>query len=490
MSALALINWIVVVMGWLAGIVMLVLGVVFVYDVFQRKHAVLRNFPVLGHMRYFLEGQGEFFRQYFFAHDREEMPFDRATRNWVYRTSKNLGGVIGFGSTNDLREPGSFIFVNSAYPMLEEDCEPSPAVVIGADCEHPFVARNIFNISGMSFGALSGPAVRALTRGASESGVWMNTGEGGLAPYHLEAECDRIFQIGSAKYGVRELDGTLSDARLRDVSAHVRAFEIKLGQGAKPGRGGVLPGIKVTAEIAGIRGIPVGVMSNSPNRHVEVRCADDLLDMIARVRDVTGRPVGFKTVISNDAFSRELFDAVLRRGVSSAPDFVTVDGGDGGTGAASQLLADHVGLPLREALPLLVDALSESGLRNRVRVIASGKLLTSAHVAWALCVGADFVVSARGFMFALGCIQSLQCHEDTCPTGVTTHNKRLQRGLVVEDKATRVANYARCVNSEVDKLAHSCGLRNAREFRRQHVRIVENANRSVPLDVLFPYKAQ
>lgn len=490
MSALAILNWIVVIMGWMAGIVMLVLGAVFIYDIFQRKHAVLRNFPILGHLRYFLEGQGEYFRQYFFAHDREELPFDRATRNWVYRTSKNLGGVIGFGSTNDLREPGSFIFVNSAYPMLEEDCLPSPAVVIGPDCAQPFIAKHIFNISGMSFGAISAPAIRALSRGAAESGVWMNTGEGGLAPYHLEAECDRIFQMGSAKYGVRDAEGLLSDERLRAVSAHVKAFEIKLAQGAKPGRGGVLPGIKVTAEIAKIRGIPINVMSNSPNRHLEIKCADDLLDMIARVRDVTGRPVGFKTVISSEAFSRELFDAVLRRGVSSAPDFISVDGGDGGTGAASQLLADHVGLPLREALPILVDSLSESGLRGRVKVIASGKLLTSAHVAWALCVGADFVVSARGFMFALGCIQSLQCHEDTCPTGVTTHNKRLQRGLVVEDKATRVANYARCVNTEVDKLAHSCGLLNAREFRRDHVRIVENANRSVPLDVLFPYKMQ
>jgi len=477
-------------MGWAAGIVMLVLGVVFIYDIFQRKHAVLRNFPVLGHMRYFLEGQGEFFRQYFFAHDREEMPFDRATRNWVYRTSKDLGGVIGFGSTNDLREPGSFIFVNSAYPVLEEDCEPSPVMVIGPQCEKPFVAQHIFNISGMSFGALSAPAVRALSRGASQSGVWLNTGEGGLAPHHLEASCDRIFQIGSAKYGVRDEEGKLSDDRLREMANHVKAFEIKMAQGAKPGRGGVLPGVKVTAEIAQIRGIPIAVTSNSPNRHIDIKCADDLLDMIVRIRQVTGLPVGFKTVISNEEFPRELFDAVLRRGIDSAPDFITVDGGDGGSGAASQLLADHVGLPLREALPLLVDALAEAGLRNRVRVIASGKLLTSAHVAWALCVGADFVVSARGFMFALGCIQSLQCHEDTCPTGVTTHNKRLQRGLVVEDKATRVANYARCVNSEVDKLAHSCGLRNAREFRRQHVRIVENANRSVPLDVLFPYKMQ
>lgn len=481
--------WFFAIMGWAGGIVMLVLVGVFFYDLFQTKHAVLRNFPVIGHLRYFLERQGEYFRQYFFAHDRQEMPFNRATRNWIYRTAKGLGGMIGFGSSNDLREPGSFIFVNSAYPMLEDECEPSPPLTIGEGCVRPFVAQRIFNISGMSFGAISEPAVRALSIGSAQSKVWLNTGEGGLAPYHLEGGADIIFQIGTAKYGVRDETGNLDAQRLRDAALHVRAFEIKIAQGAKPGRGGVLPGIKVTPEIARIRGIPPGQASSSPNRHHDIKSAEDLLDMIARIRDLTGLPVGFKTVISNDIFPRRLFDAVLRRGIDSAPDFVTIDGGDGGTGAAPQILADHVGLPLMEALPMFVDTVYEAGLKQRVRVVASGKLVTSAHVAWALCAGADFVCSARGFMFALGCLQSLQCHLDTCPTGVTTHNKRLQRGLVVPDKAQRVANYAYWVNQELDKLAHSCGLRNAREFRREHVRIVQSAYRSVPLDVLHPYPA-
>ena len=475
------------IMGWLAGIVMLILSLVFFYDIFQSQHAVLRNYPVIGHMRYFLERQGEFFRQYFFAHDREELPFNRATRSWVYKTAKGMGGVIGFGSTNDMREPGTIIFVSSPYPMLEEECNPSPQLVIGEGCDRPFVTRQIFNISGMSYGALSGPAVRALANGAAQAGVWMNTGEGGLSPFHLEAECDRIFQIGTAKYGVRDEQGKLSDEKLRDVAQHVKAFEIKISQGAKPGRGGVLPAVKVSQEIARIRGIPVGVVSSSPNRHREIKSPDDLLDMIMRVRDVTGRPVGFKVVLSNRVFSDTLFECVLRRGTDSAPDFITVDGGDGGTGAAPQILADHVGLSLRETLPMLVDSLIEAGLRDRVRVVASGKLVTSASVAWALCAGADFAVSARGFMFSLGCIQSMQCHQDTCPTGITTHNKRLQRGLVVQQKAKRVANYAHWVNVEVDKLAHSCGLSNAREFRREHVRIVENASSSIPFDLLYPY---
>lgn len=475
------------IMGWMAGIVMLFLAVVFFYDLFQSQHAVLRNYPVIGHMRYFLERQGEFFRQYFFAHDREELPFNRATRSWVYKTAKGQGGVIGFGSTNDIREPGTIIFVSSPYPMLEEECTPSPQMVIGEGCDKPFVARQIFNISGMSYGALSAPAVRALSRGASQAGVWMNTGEGGLSPYHLEGDCDRIYQVGTAKYGVRDELGNLSDEKLREVAKSVNAFEIKISQGAKPGRGGVLPAVKVSPEISRIRGIPVGVVSSSPNRHREIRSPDDLLDMIMRIREVTGRPVGFKVVLSNSVFAETLFECVLRRGIDSAPDFITVDGGDGGTGAAPQILADHVGLPLREALPMLVDSLMLAGLHDRIRVIASGKLITSANVAWALCAGADFVVSGRGFMFSLGCIQSLQCHQDTCPTGITTHNKRLQRGLVVGDKAKRVANYAHWVNVEVDKLAHSCGLSNAREFRREHVRIVNTANQSIPFDQLFPY---
>ncbi len=477
---------IIMILAWLVGIVMLVLVILFLQDIFQQESAVRRNFPVVGRLRYFLERQGEYFRQYFFADDREELPFNRATRTWVYRTAKNLGGIIGFGSTNDLREPGSIIFINSPYPILEDECTPAPALVIGPQCLYPFEARHIANISGMSFGALSVPAVRALSLGAGQAGIWMNTGEGGLAPHHLEGNCDLIFQIGTAKYGVRDQEGRLSDARLLEVAQHVKAFEIKLSQGAKPGTGGLLPACKVTEEVARFRGIPVAVASRSPNRHVEIRVPDDLLDMIQHIRELTGRPVGIKTVIGSAIYPQQLCAAILRRGSGSAPDFITVDGGEGGSGAAPQVLADHVGLPLNESLPIVIDVLAAAGLRERIRVIASGKLVTSAKVAWALCMGADFTVTARGFMFSLGCIQSMQCHLDTCPTGVTTHNPRLQKGLVVSHKAERVANYARSLNHDVDVLAHSCGLANARQFGRQHARIVQFAGHSIPLNDLYP----
>jgi glutamate synthase domain-containing protein 2 len=475
--------------GWLGGIVLLIIIILFIQDITQKEHAVRRNFPVIGRLRYFLERQGEFFRQYFFAMDREELPFNRSTRAWVYRTAKGLGGMIGFGSTNDVREPGTILFVNSPYPILDDVAEYSPPLVIGEQCSKPFEAQHPFNISGMSYGALSKPAVRALSKGAAEAGVWMNTGEGGLSSYHLEGGGDIIMQIGTAKYGVRDDQGHLSDIKLKEVSNYenVRAFELKLSQGAKPGKGGVLPAIKVTPEIAEIRGIPAGVISSSPGRHPEINNPDDLLDMLERIRDITGKPVGIKTVLGSDVYPRMLFDAIYKRGLDSAPDFITVDGGDGGSGAAPQILADHVGLPLSESLPILVDTLIEYDLKQRVKVIASGKLVTSAKVAWAMATGADFAVSARGFMFSLGCIQSLQCHKDTCPTGVTTHNKRLQKGLVVEEKYQRVANYAHWMNVEVDKLAHACGLAHAREFRREHVRMVQMPGHSIPLDIIHPY---
>lgn len=469
-----------------------IIGIVWVFfhDVFQKGHAIQRNYPVIGHIRYMFENMGEYFRQYWFMGDREELPFNRATRAWVYRTAKGLGGLLGFGSTNDLRQAGSIIFANAAYPMLEEELTDVPPVVIGPDCLYPFEAKSIFNISGMSYGALSSAAVRALSRGAAAAGIWMNTGEGGLSPYHKEGGCDIIYQIGTAKYGVRDELGNLSDEKLRSVSQYVKAFEIKLSQGAKPGRGGVLPAAKVTAEIAEIRGIPEGQISSSPNRHKEIRSADDLLDMINRVRDVTGKPVGFKAVFGSDKFPIDLCETIIKRGIESAPDFITIDGGEGGTGASPQILADHVGLPVTESLPLVVDVITEYGLRDRIKIVASGKLVHSAKVAWALCAGADFVVSARGFMFSLGCVQSMQCHKDTCPTGITTHSKYRQRGLVVADKAERVKQYAHWMNYEVNALAHSCGLGNAREFKREHVRLVQSPGVSIPLDVLYPYRAE
>lgn len=479
-------DWLIIGFGGLLALALFTLLLMYIHDVTQTSHAIRRNYPIIGRMRYTFERLGEYFRQYFFAQDREEQPFNRATRAWVYRTAKGLGGMIGFGSTNDLNSPGAHIFINSSFPKLEEEKTPMPPITIGPRVEHPFVAQHVFNISGMSYGALSKPAVRALSKGAAKSGVWLNTGEGGLSPHHIEFGPDVIFQIGTAKYGVRNLQGQLDAQALRNVSQHVKAFELKMSQGAKPGRGGVLPGIKVTDEIAKIRGIAAGKVSSSPNRHPEISNSDQLLEMLHYIREVTGRPVGFKAVFGSETFPRDLCEAIHRRGLDFAPDFITVDGGEGGTGAAPQVLADNVGMSLRESLPMVVDTLGAYDLRQHVRVIASGKLVTSSEVALALCMGADFAVSARGFMFALGCIQSLQCHKDTCPTGITTHNPRLQKGLVIEDKGDRVASYAHWVNHEINVIAHSCGLSNAREFRREHVRLVLAPGQSKPLNVIYP----
>jgi glutamate synthase domain-containing protein 2 len=478
----------------LGVLIALALAIVVIYfylkDITQKKHAILRNFPLIGRLRYFFEQLGEYFRQYFFLGDRDERPFNRATRSWVYRMAKNEGGVLGFGSTYDLKEPGALIFVNAPFPVLESDRLPTPPSTIGEGwCEKPFLTRSLVNISGMSFGAISQPAVRALARGAAKAGCWIDTGEGGLSPYHLEGDCDVIMQIGTAKYGVRDAEGRLSVEKLREIAAidTVRAFEIKLSQGAKPGKGGVLPGGKVTAEIARIRGIPPGMDSLSPNRHLDIANIDELLDMIARVRDITGKPVGIKTAIGGWDFMNKLTEAVIRRGLSDAPDFIAIDGGEGGSGAAPQALADHMGLSIDEALPRAVDALLEAGIKDRVKVIAAGQLVTSARAAWALACGADYVNTARGFMFALGCIQALRCHTNTCPTGITTHNAKLQRGLVVEEKFERVANYCLNINKEIDMIAHSCGLRHAREFRREHVRIAGADGRTTALNMLYPY---
>ncbi|MBE9398799.1 FMN-binding glutamate synthase family protein [Pontibacterium sp. N1Y112] len=467
-----------------------VLFIVYLYirDVTQTKQAIRRNYPVIGRFRYLFEKQGEFFRQYFFAMDREEMPFNRAERSWVYRAAKNVERMIAFGSTRNLEPPGSILFMNCAFPTLEEDAVPISDVTIGPYCKHPYTTHSLFNISGMSYGAISKPAVQALAMGASRAGCWMNTGEGGLSPYHLEGGCDLVFQIGTAKYGVRDEEGLLSNEKLREVAAHpqVKMFEIKMSQGAKPGKGGILPGGKVTAEIAAIRGIPQGEASVSPNGHPDIRSPEDLLSMIQRVRDVTGKPVGFKAVLGDVKWLERFFDLILDKGEAVAPDFITVDSADGGTGAAPQPLMDYVGLTLKESLPLLVDMLVERGLKKRIKIIASGKLIVPSKVAWALATGADFVTSARGFMFSLGCIQAMQCNKDTCPTGITTHNPRLQQGLDPADKANRVAHYHKYISYGVGLIAHSCGVKEPRLLRRHHVKIVSDHGLSVAMDKLHP----
>jgi glutamate synthase domain-containing protein 2 len=451
------------------------LGGVYLHDRRQTTHTILRNYPVIGHVRYFAETWGEYMRQYQYLPDWVERPFNRLERAWIYRSAKGVSNLVSFGSAT----APSFVFRNAPFPVLEEDREPFAGKLIGVAsgpgaCATPYLARSVFNISGMSFGALSHAAVTSLSRGAKLAGIWMATGEGGLSRYHLEGGADLVMQIGTAKYGVRDEYGRLSEERLRAVAAHpqVRMFEVKLAQGAKPGKGGILPGNKVSAEIAEIRGIPAGQASISPNRHTDIGNVRELGQFVDRVRRVTGKPVGVKFVAGQPEFLEEWF-LDCERHPEGCPDYIAVDGGEGGTGAAPAPLADYVGLPITQALPMVAEARARHGLVERIRIVASGKLVTPDKVAWALCMGADFVVSARGFMFSLGCIQAMKCGSGSCPTGVTAVDPRLIAGLDPADKAVRVMRYAERVRDEVDIIAHSCGLAGPHLFRPHHVTDIE-----------------
>ena len=456
-------------------VVMTCLVALYIHDVRQTQHTILRNFPILGHVRYFAETWGEYMRQYHYLPDWAERPFNRLERSWVYRSAKGVSNLVSFGSEN----VPSFVFRNAPFPILDEEKRPFPGKTIGvADgpgaCRQPYHAPSFFNISGMSYGALSHAAVSALSHGAKRAGIWMATGEGGLAPYHLEGGCDVVMQMGTAKYGARDADGNLSEDRLREIAAHpqVKMFEVKLAQGAKPGKGGILPGVKVTKEIAAIRGIPEGQDSISPNRHRDIGSIRELGAFVARVRGVTGRPVGVKFVVGDPEFLDEWF-ADCAAHPEGCPDYIQVDGGEGGTGAAPAPLVDYVGLPITDALPEVAAARDRHGLTERIRIVASGKLITPDKVAWALCMGADFVSSARGFMFSLGCIQAMKCGTGRCPTGVTSADPRLIAGLDPMDKSVRAARYAARIREEVDIIAHSCGLTDATQFRPRHVTEIE-----------------
>ncbi len=472
----------------LVGIAILVLFVMFILDISQTRDAVRHNFPVIGRFRGLFIHLGEFFRQYFFAMDREEMPFNRAERRWIYRSSAGIDNTVAFGSTRNLNVPGMPIFVNAPYALLDEETRTAAPVSFGPYCKHPYETSAIIGISAMSYGALSKPAVRALSLGAKRAGIYLNTGEGGLSPWHLEGDCDIIFQIGTAKYGVRKKDGSFDEEKLKEIAARpqVKMIELKFSQGAKPGKGGLLPGVKVSRDIAEIRGIPEGKPSISPNRHREINNNEELLDFINYLQELAEKPVGFKMVISDVEWLKDLCLRIHERGEQYAPDFITIDGGDGGTGAAPMPLMDNVGLPVRESLPAVVDVLTLYGLRQRIKVIVSGKLITPAEVAWAYCAGADMVNGARGFMFALGCIQALKCNRNTCPTGITTHNERLQSGLDPIDRAERVKNYVGKICYGTGLISHSCGVPEPRSLRREHCRISRGDGTSVPLSTIYP----
>ena len=465
---------------------LLAILVLYIIDINQTTQAIRKNYPVIGRLRYFFEHMGVFFRQYFFAMDREELPFNRAQRSWIARAAKELDGTLAFGSTRPLDKPGDIFFLNAGFPPTDEEIaahNKTPVIYGDGYAAKPYTSHSFFNISAMSFGALSEPAIKALSMGAHKAGIWLNTGEGGIAPHHTVAPSDVIFQIGTAKYGVRDENGNLSVDKLKTLGEEpqVKMFEIKLSQGAKPGKGGILPAEKVTEVIATTRGIPMGQDSISPNRHPDIRCSDDLLNFIDKVRSITGKPTGIKCVLGQANWLDDLLEKIHARGVSSAPDFITLDSADGGTGAAPQSLMDNLGLTVWESLPIVDKKLREAGLRDRIKLIASGKMVNPSGVAAALCLGADSVNTARGFMFALGCIQALQCNQNTCPTGITTHNPKLQKGLNPISKSDRVASYARSIKKEVELIAHSAGVMEPHNLGREHAFIIDAQGKPEPL---------
>jgi glutamate synthase domain-containing protein 2 len=443
----------------------------------QSVHAILYNFPVLGRFRYFFEHLRPFFQQYFLNTD-DDGVIERRKCDEVYRNSKNISNKISFGSSKKMKV-GDIVFHNALIPLTKKK-RSKRSVVIGENCETPFIVNNFFHISGMSFGALSAPAVKALSFGASKSGSWQNTGEGGLSEYHISENSNVIFQIGTANYGIRDTNGFICRDKLIKIGKRdeISAFEIKLSQGAKPGLGGILPGAKVSAQIASVRGIDEGKTSVSPPSNPEIKCIKDIAVLINKVRVLTGKPVGIKLAFTHNYTLVEILDACEEynqennNSVNGYPDFITIDGGDGGTGSAPVIFMESMALPLRFVLPGAVDLLKKRSLYNDIKIIASGKMISAADVSWALAVGATFVVSARGPMLAMGCIRAYQCGENTCPTGITTHDIKLQKGFDIGHKGQRVSNYITNIQKETVELANACGVEHPWDLTRKHASVI------------------
>lgn len=477
----------------------------FLKDRTQKRHAVLRNYPLIGRVRYFLENIGPELRQYLFTEDDTGKPFSRKDYLNIVMPAKYKNRLEGFGSKRDFDQPGYYI-KNTMFPKLKEELsiehEPkvdtkvyhvdketlffrkehrvkqkvSPyllqkehRIVIGPETENPFHVQGLIGMAGMSYGALGERAITALSIGLGRAGgTWMNTGEGGLSAYHLKGNVDLIMQIGPGLYGVRTPEGEMSWEELKKKASidQIKAFELKLAQGAKT-RGGHLEAEKVTEEVARDRGIAAFQSNDSPNRFYQFSDVYGLLDFVEQIREIAEKPVGIKIVVGQENDVYQLAKAIKETG--KKPDFISVDGGEGGTGATYQELTDSVGLPIKSAIPILHNALVQEGVREQVKIIASGKLFTPDRIAFALALGADLVQVARAFMITTGCIMAQVCHTNHCPVGVATTDPKLQRGLDIEEKSYRVTNYVISIREGLYNIAAAAGLESPTQLKEKHV---------------------
>lgn len=453
---------------WAAGLLITLTLINVYYRHIQKTHTLLANFGLVAQLRYLLESIGPEFRQYLYSSDTEERPFNRTIRAEIYRKAKNTDASQAFGSLMDFAND-ELKLRHSMYPIDKHQLIPFK-LRLGQGSTHYELPHPVM-ISAMSFGALGQRAVRALARGAKQSGIAMNTGEGGYPKYHLMEGCDLIFQMGTAKFGVRNDDGSLNDAALDDLAAlpEIKMIEIKLSQGAKPGKGGLLPKEKITKEIAELRRVKMGEDIISPSHHLECTDAASTVAFIQRVQSIAKKPVGIKLCVGNPDELATLIHFFAAEKVY--PAYISIDGAEGGTGAAPKSFMDDVGLPLFESLPMVDKMLKTANIRDKIKLFAAGKLVTPSRQVMALCLGADACYTARGFMFSLGCIQALQCNNNTCPVGITTHNTHLQGGLDIAGKAERVANYANCLLHDHAEIRSALGVANYFDLSPAHIRL-------------------
>ncbi len=462
---------------------LIILGIL---DMTQKKHAIRRNFPILGHGRYILESIRPEIMQYFVETDTEGKPIDRLMRNMVYRRSKNVIDTVPFGTQLDVYQPGYEWLNHSMYAGKIKHADDPRVKIGGENCKQPYLA-SLLNISAMSFGSLSENAVLAMNKGAQLGNFAHNTGEGGISPYHLEPNGDLIWQIGTGYFGCRAADGGFDENKYIERASlpNVKMIELKISQGAKPGHGGILPANKNTPEIAAIRAVEPYTTVDSPPSHSAFSDAVGMLQFLEKLRDLSGgKPVGFKICIGIKREFVEICEAMIQTGIK--PDYIVIDGGEGGTGAAPVEFSNSLGMPLLDGLAFAVDTLRGYNLKKDVRVIAAGKIISSFHIARAMAIGADLCYSARAMMMAVGCIQALQCNTNTCPVGVATQDRELMKGLDVEDKATRMYNFHKKTMHNLSELISATGVKSHRDFNRSHVNLRVDNTKVMAYDQLYP----